>query len=65
MWLCYFLVGAESGYHVLENYEEMELETMESSSTQSKIVLINSYGITLNHDSSVRRLNHKDLSNTR
>ena len=49
---------------MLENYEEMELETMESSSTQSEIGLINSYGITLNSDSGVRRLNPKDFSNT-
>ena len=49
---------------MLENYEEMELETMESSSTQSEIRLINSYGTTLNSDSGVRRLNHKDFSNT-
>ena len=49
---------------MLENYEELELETMESSSTQSEIGLINAYGITLNSESSVRRLNRKDFSNT-
>ena len=37
---------------------------MESSSTQSEIGLINSYGITLSSDSCVRRLNHKDFYNT-
>ena len=42
----------------------MELETMESSSTQYEIGLIDAYGITLNSDSGVRRLNHKDFSNT-
>ena len=49
---------------MLENYEEMELETMESSSIQSEIGSINSYGITLNSDSGVWHLNHKDFSNT-
>ena len=49
---------------MLENYEELELETMESSSTQSDIGLINAYGITLNSDSSVRHLNCEDFSNT-
>ena len=49
---------------MLENYEELELETMESSSTQSEIGLINAYGITLNSDSGIRCLNHKDFSNT-
>ena len=49
---------------MLENYEEMELETMESSSTQSEIGLINAYGITLNSESGVWRLNSKDFSNT-
>ena len=49
---------------MLEKYEEMELETMESSSTQFEIGLINAYVITLNNGSGVRRLNHKDFSNT-
>ena len=49
---------------MLENYEEMELETMESSSTQSEIGLINAYGITLDSDFGVRRFNRKDFSNT-
>ena len=49
---------------MLENYEEMELETMESSSTQSEIGLINAYGITLISDSGVQCLNWKDFSNT-
>ena len=42
----------------------MELETMESSSTQSRIGLINYYGITLYSESGVQCLNHKDFSNT-
>lgn len=41
--------------------EEMELETMEASSTRSEIGLINASGITLNSDS-VRRLKPKDFS---
>ena len=49
---------------MLENYEEMELETMESSSTQSEIGLINAYGIALNSDSGVQHLYPNDFSNT-
>jgi len=42
--------------------EEMELETMEASSTRSEIGLINASGITLNSDTVVRRLKPKDFS---
>lgn len=42
--------------------EEMELETIEASSTRSEIGLINASGITLNSDTVVRHLKPKDFS---